>query len=83
MIPVANDDNFADAILKKLINEIAAAEHRSNIHDMRVTNSAKFAQRLRLAKLGLGRLDSERLESGRFGQAGHTLTSPMPTLPTR
>ncbi len=26
MIPVANYDNFADAILKKLINEIAAAE---------------------------------------------------------
>ncbi len=30
MIPVANYDNFADAILKKLINEIAAAEPASD-----------------------------------------------------
>ena len=51
MIPAANYDNFADAILKKLINEIAAVEHRSNIHDTRVTNSAKFARRLNFAGL--------------------------------
>ena len=46
MIPAVNYDNFADAILQKLLNEIAriGTGAKSDIREASVTNSAKFAR---------------------------------------
>jgi Protein of unknown function (DUF1194) len=41
MVPVANDDNFADAILKKLINEIARSQPGADQINVRMASTAR------------------------------------------
>ena len=55
MIPVANYDNFADAVLKKLINEIAARERANQIF---VTKGSQTRLSLRGQSLASAVLDS-------------------------